>query len=168
MYENLFEPITVGPVTIPNRIVRSAHGTRMSGEALIAYHEARAAGGVGMTTLQATGVHRDAPNSIPLYSDDCIPVYRELSDRMRPHGMKVFQQLYHPGSATPPPFVAGQISASALPNPMMGLVPVEMTHSMIAEQVEAFASAVHLVGDVTGTNGLLPAIHGAAAVARSI
>lgn len=168
MYENLFEPITVGPVTIPNRIVRSAHGTRMSGEALIAYHEARAAGGVGMTTLQATGVHRDAPNSIPLYSDDCIPVYRELSDRMRPHGMKVFQQIYHPGSATPPPFVAGQISASALPNPMMGLVPVEMTHSMIAEQVEAFASAVHLVGDVTGTNGLLPAIHGAAAVARSI
>lgn len=141
MYENLFEPIVTGPVTIPNRVVRSAHGTRLYGEALIAYHEARAAGGVGMTTLQATGVHRDSPSSIPLYSDDCIPFYRELSDRMRPYGMKVFQQIYHPGSATPPAFVSGQISASAIPNPMMGVIPVEMTHSMIAEQVEAFAAA---------------------------
>ncbi|MFM7536594.1 MAG: hypothetical protein ACKO91_12490, partial [Acidimicrobiales bacterium] len=31
---------------------------------------------------------------------------------------------------------------------------------------EAGDRPVHLVGDVTGTNGILPAIHGAAAVAR--
>jgi 2,4-dienoyl-CoA reductase-like NADH-dependent reductase (Old Yellow Enzyme family)/thioredoxin reductase len=147
MYENLFEPIDVGPVTIPNRIVRSAHGTRLYGEALIAFHEARAAGGVGMTTLQATGVHRDSPGAIPLYSDDCIPFYRELSDRIRPHGMKLFQQIYHPGSATSPSSMAGQISASAIPNPMVGAVPVEMTKAMIAEQVEAFALAARRCRD---------------------
>ena len=35
-YPHLFEPIQVGSVTIPNRIVRSAHGTRLAGEHLIA------------------------------------------------------------------------------------------------------------------------------------
>lgn len=44
-YDNLFQPIQVGPVVISNRIVRSAHGTLLHGEVLIAYHEARARGG---------------------------------------------------------------------------------------------------------------------------
>ncbi len=42
----------------------------------------------------------------------------------------------------------------------------------LAEHLAARATAktpvLHLAGDVTGTNGLLPAIHGAAAVARAI
>ena len=36
-YDSLFEPLQVGPITLPNRIVRSPHGTGLSGEALIAY-----------------------------------------------------------------------------------------------------------------------------------
>src|SRR5262249_23756996 len=77
-YPHLSEPIEVAPITIKNRIVRSAHGTLLTGERLIGYHEARAAGGVGMSTLEATGVHRNAPSVLPLYSDDVIPMYREL------------------------------------------------------------------------------------------
>jgi 2,4-dienoyl-CoA reductase-like NADH-dependent reductase (Old Yellow Enzyme family) len=140
-YPHLFEPIDVGPITIPNRIVRTAHGTMLTGERLIAYHEARAAGGVGMSTLEATGVHANAPSVTPLYSDDVIPIYRELMARLRPHGMKMFQQIYHPGSATRPKKAATQISSSAIPNPMVGGIPVEMDHSMIAEMVDAFATA---------------------------
>lgn len=140
-YPHLFEPIAVGPITIPNRIVRSAHGTMLTGEQLIAYHEARAAGGVGMSTLEATGVHANAPSVTPLYSDDVIPRYRELTDRIRPYGMKLLQQIYHPGSATRPSKAATQLSSSAIPNPMVGGIPLEMTRSMIAEMVEAFAAA---------------------------
>jgi len=140
-YPHLFEPIDVGPITIPNRIVRTAHGTMLTGERLIAYHEARAAGGVGMSTLEATGVHANAPSVTPLYSDDVIPIYRELMARIRPHGMKMFQQIYHPGSATRPKKAATQVSSSAIPNPMVGGIPVEMDHSMIAEMVDAFAAA---------------------------
>ena len=83
-YPHLFEPIDVGPLTIPNRIVRTAHGTMLTGERLIAYHEARAAGGVGMSTLEATGVHTNAPSLTPLHSDEVIPLYRELMARIRP------------------------------------------------------------------------------------
>jgi serine O-acetyltransferase len=35
-YPHLFEPIDVGPLTIPNRIVRTAHGTMLTGERLTA------------------------------------------------------------------------------------------------------------------------------------
>ena len=75
-YPHLFEPIDVGPLTIPNRIVRTAHGTMLTGERLIAYHEARAAGGVGMSTLEATGVHANAPSLTPLHSDEVSPLDR--------------------------------------------------------------------------------------------
>jgi 2,4-dienoyl-CoA reductase-like NADH-dependent reductase (Old Yellow Enzyme family) len=140
-YPHLFEPIDVGSLTIPNRIVRTAHGTMLTGERLIAYHEARAAGGVGMSTLEATGVHANAPSITPLHSDDVIPLYRELMARIRPYGMKLLQQIYHPGSATRPKKAATQVSSSPIPNPMVGGIPVEMTRSMIAVMVEAFAAA---------------------------
>ncbi len=140
-YEHLFTPLQVGPLTLKNRIVRSAHGTLMTGERLIAYHEARAAGGVALSTLEATGVHADAPSLIPLHSDDCIPFYREISSRMRPYGMALLQQIYHPGSATRPKKAATQVSASAIPNPMVGGIPTAMSTAQIHEMVEAFGAA---------------------------
>lgn len=140
-YEHLFTPLEVGPLTLKNRIVRSAHGTHLAGESLIAYHEARARGGVALSTLEATGVHANAPSVLPLYSDAVIPFYRELSARMRPYGMAMFQQLYHPGSATRPKKAATQVSSSPIPNPMVGGIPTEMSIGDIAEMVEAFADA---------------------------
>lgn len=148
LYDNLFEPIDVGGVTIPNRIVRSAHGTLMVGDALIAYHEARARGGVGMSTLEATGVHKNAPGLIPLYSDDCIPFYEKLTKRIAPHGMKLFQQLYHAGGSFMGKGNLAEIwSPSEVPNPMAGVMPFEMTKDMIAEVVAAFASAARRCRD---------------------
>ena len=74
LYDNLFEPLTIGPTRLKNRIVRSPHGTGLAGEDLISYHEARAKGGVAMSTIQATGIHKSAPQGIPLHTDACKPV----------------------------------------------------------------------------------------------
>jgi 2,4-dienoyl-CoA reductase-like NADH-dependent reductase (Old Yellow Enzyme family)/thioredoxin reductase len=146
-YEHLFTPLDVGPLTLKNRIVRSAHGTLMTGERLISYHEARAAGGVALSTLEATGVHANAPSLIPLHSDACIGFYREIVDRMRPYGMALLQQIYHPGSATRPKKAATQVSASAIPNPMVGGIPFAMTTAEIHEMVEAFGAAARRCRD---------------------
>ncbi len=139
-YPNVFKPIQVGGVTIPNRICRSAHGTLLSGDAAIAYHEARAAGGVGMITLEATGVHRLVATQIPLWSDDVIPYYKEMSRRIHSHGTVLFQQIYHAGASYG---ARGQQNwgASEVPNFQQGVVPFAMTQAQIDEVVEAFAKA---------------------------
>ena len=89
-YETLFTPLNVGSVQIKNRVVRTAHGTGLVGEDLIAYHEARAKGGVALSFLQATGVHPTARTGLPIFEDSVIPFLASLADRMRPHGMRVF------------------------------------------------------------------------------
>lgn len=146
MYDNLFAPLRVGSVDISNRIVRTAHGTGLGGKDLIAYHEARARGGVALSILEIAGVH---PSSItpmlPAHSDRILPFYEELSATMHSHGMKVFQQLWHGGSAFPAP--PGQVSWSASPvvNPSVGIVPRPMTKVMIDDLVESFATAASRV-----------------------
>lgn len=140
-YHHLLQPLQIGSVTIRNRVARTAHGTGLVGEDLIAYHEARARGGVALSFLQATGVHPTARTGLPVFEDSVIPFLTEFTDRMRPHGMKVFHQLYHHGSAFPARPGAVHWSASAIPNPVVGVVPVPMTTGMIDEIVGAFASA---------------------------
>ena len=150
MYEQLFQPIDVGPITIPNRIVRSAHSTALPLKRLIAYHEARAVGGVGMSTLEATSVHLSSPamrSIIPLHDDAVIDFYKELSTALKPHGMKMLQQIYHPGSARAPGKGTTQISSSPIPNPIAGGIPIEMTTSMIEEMVQSFAAAARRCRD---------------------
>jgi len=141
-YQNLFEPIFVGGVKVPNRIVRSAHSTGLDGDALIAYHEARARGGVGLTTLEATGVHPSAPSALPLYSDAILPFDASLVRRIAPYGMKLMQQLWHAGAGYPEVVGLREAwSCSPIPNVMAGLVPLEMTKTMIDDVVASFASA---------------------------
>jgi 2,4-dienoyl-CoA reductase-like NADH-dependent reductase (Old Yellow Enzyme family) len=58
---HVLTPIRIGGCTIPNRVVRTAHATRIGGgvmsDDLIAYHERRARGGVGLTIIEILGVH---------------------------------------------------------------------------------------------------------------
>lgn len=51
----VFRPLTIGPVTLRNRVFVSAHTTNLGerhvvSDRLVAYHRARAAGGVGLTS----------------------------------------------------------------------------------------------------------------------
>ncbi len=147
-YDNLFQPIQVGPVTIPNRIVRSAHGTLLTGEPLIAYHEARARGGVGMSTLEATGVHPSTATPLPLYCDDILPFYEEIAKRVHRHGMKLFQQAYHMGAST---FAHGPLSralaAGEIPNPLVNVMPFAVTKTQIDDIVASFGAAARRIRD---------------------
>jgi 2,4-dienoyl-CoA reductase-like NADH-dependent reductase (Old Yellow Enzyme family) len=104
-FPSLFSPLTVGGVTLKNRIVSSGHDTVMAEdglvtERLIAYHEARAAGGAGLIVVQAAGVHESAryTSHVLMVSDDsCIRGYRRLAEAIHRYGCAVFGQLFHPG-----------------------------------------------------------------------
>jgi len=141
-YDALFEPLDIGPITIPNRVVRAPHSTGLSGDALIAYHETRGQNGVGLSTLEATSIHPSAPGALRMWDDSCMPFLDKLATTIRPTGMKMLLQAYHPGAGYAE--VAGMPehwSASPIPNPMAGVIPIAITKAMIDDVVEAFAAA---------------------------
>ena len=165
MYENVFQPLKVGGITLNNRIVRTAHSTGAgwvdTSDAFMAYHTERAKGGVALSILEIAGVHPSAPTHIPVYDDRVLGGYEKLMASIRPHGMKVFQQLWHGGSATGVnPLGGAPWSASDIPNPRTGVVPRPMTKGMIDEVVASFARAARRVKD-GGLDGIeIHAAHG--------
>ena len=94
----VYEPIKIKGVEVRNRISRSSHGTNLSNygqitDRLIEYHLARAKGGVGLTFLEAATVHPSSVLSLANMDDTVIDGYRRLMAAIRPHGMRVFQQI---------------------------------------------------------------------------
>jgi 2,4-dienoyl-CoA reductase-like NADH-dependent reductase (Old Yellow Enzyme family) len=140
----VYEPFQIGRVTIPNRIVRSAHGTALSHgymhDDLIAYHQARAKGGVGLSCIEMSAVHPSSvtPGGLISWDDSIIDGYRKLKRAVDPYGMVLFQQVAHSGHMYQG--VDGLLySSSATPNPITGAVPIPMSVDQIAELVESFA-----------------------------
>jgi 2,4-dienoyl-CoA reductase-like NADH-dependent reductase (Old Yellow Enzyme family)/thioredoxin reductase len=172
---HLFSPITIGSKRIKNRILSTGHDTLLPtnfvpNDALIAYQEARAAGGVGLIVVQVAGVHETARYNSHLLmatSDQCIPGYRRLADACHAHGATVFGQLFHPGREI---LETGEGTApvayapSAIPNQRFHILPRPMSTGMIAEIVEGYGAAARRLEaagldgvEIVGSHGYLPA-----------
>ena len=142
----VYEPLKIRGCVIPNRVSRSAHATGLSNfgvmsDRLIDYHVARAKGGVGLTILEAAAVHRSSVQSLANWDDSAIAGYQRLMAAIKPHGMRVFQQLVHTGHMYPlydrlPPW-----GVSTVPNPVGGIVANPMGQAEIDEVIAAFAAA---------------------------
>ncbi|MEQ8992130.1 MAG: FAD-dependent oxidoreductase [Pseudomonadales bacterium] len=164
MYEHVLSPIRVGGVEIPNRVVRTAHATgigagRMS-DALIEYHAARARGGVGLTIVEILSVHPTSPASLNAFDPTLPAGYQKLMAACAPHGMKVFQQIWHAGHHGTPLDGSPPWSASDVPSPMGGALPRPMSKAQIDEMVGAYADAVQLCRS-SGLDGVeIHASHG--------
>jgi 2,4-dienoyl-CoA reductase-like NADH-dependent reductase (Old Yellow Enzyme family)/thioredoxin reductase len=154
--DDVLSPIEINGLEIKNRVVRTAHGTNLGGgslsDDLIAYHEARAKGGVGLSMLEASGVHWSGPMTLNVWDDSIIPRYKLLMEKVRPHRMAMFSQLNHLGYDLGPP---GQRpwSASETVSPGMGVMAHAMTGDEISEVVGSFAQAARRAVE-GGLNGV--------------
>lgn len=142
----VYEPLKIKGVEIRNRISRSSHGTNLSDygritDRLIDYHVARAKGGVGLTFLEAATVHPSSVLSLANMDDTVIDGYRRLMAAIRPHGMRVFQQIWHGGHIYPVLDQSPPWGVSAVPNPATGIVPNPMGLAEIEEVIAYFAQA---------------------------
>ena len=80
-FRHLLSPISIGGLTLRNRIVLTGHGTGMGrdhrpDEQMIAYFERRAEGEVGLIMLGSQQVHPSSPGITGLlcnYDDAIIP-----------------------------------------------------------------------------------------------
>jgi len=102
----LLSPISIGPMRLKNRMVLSPMTTNYGNDdqtvsdRLIAFHEARAKGGVGLITVEVCTVdvkEKYQPQSLTLGADEYIEGHRRLTDRLHEYGAKVQPQITHPG-----------------------------------------------------------------------
>ncbi|MFI7006961.1 FAD-dependent oxidoreductase [Streptomyces sp. NPDC050145] len=174
-FPHLFSPLRIGPVTVRNRILSSGHDTVLVEDgavtdALVAYHEARAAGGAGLIVLQVSGVHPSAryTTHVLMATDDaCVPGYARLADAVHAHGTKIFGQLFHPGreileSADGSAPVAW--APSATPSERFHVMPRAMTGAEIEEVLDGYGQAARRLreagldgAEVVASHGYLPA-----------
>ncbi|GAA1518480.1 FAD-dependent oxidoreductase [Nocardioides humi] len=159
--ELVWQPLTIRNVTLRNRIVRSAHGTGfargMVTDTLKQYHLARARGGVALSFGEGGQVHWSSPGFLDLSSDAVIDGLADLASSVQAEGMKFFQQLMHGGPTLYAHDGSAPWAASAVTDPVLGIVPHPMTKAMIDEVVAGFAAAASRVQQA-GLDGV--EIHG--------
>lgn len=105
MNSKLFTPVTIGPLTLRNRTIRSAAfesmcpGNRPS-EMLYNYHTSVAAGGVGMTTVAYAAVTQSGLSfERQLWMrPEIVPELRHLADGIHREGAAASIQLGHCGN----------------------------------------------------------------------
>lgn len=107
MTSKIFTPVKIGPVSLRNRVIRSAAFENMAkgnspSEALFNYHVAVARGGVGMTTVAYAAVSRSGLSfdGQLWMREEIVPGLKKLTDAVHEQGAKASIQLGHCGNMT--------------------------------------------------------------------
>ncbi|MCU1359297.1 MAG: NADH:flavin oxidoreductase/NADH oxidase [Ilumatobacteraceae bacterium] len=147
-YRYLWSPLALGPVTVRNRIVFSAHLTNYARngrptEQHAAYYAARAAGGAGLIITEEHSTHpTDWPYEklIHGFHSDVIPGYRRITDAVHRHRTPIFAQLNHNGGQASSMFSRLPVWApSAVADPLFREVPKAVDQSEIDEIIAGYA-----------------------------
>jgi len=106
---DVLAPAKLGPVTLRNRIIKSATYEGLSRDnkvtdALIDFHVRHAAGGVGMTTVAYCAVAPDGRTDRKqiLWTEDALPGLRRLTEAVHAEGAAVSAQIGHAGPVANP------------------------------------------------------------------
>lgn len=173
-FATLLSPIRLGGTDIRNRIVSTGHHTHLAhmvpNDALIAYHEARARGGVGLIVTEVTGVHPTAlfSNDLLMATDDsCMDGFAKLAQAVHKHGATVFAQLFHPGRellASTSGLIPAAYAPSAVPNERFHIMPRAMPGDLIEEIIAGYGCAAGYLAqagydgvEIVASHGYLPA-----------
>jgi 2,4-dienoyl-CoA reductase-like NADH-dependent reductase (Old Yellow Enzyme family) len=99
-----FAPARLGPVTLRNRIIKSATFEGRTPDALVTddlieFHRELAAGGVGMTTVAYCAVAPEGRTDahVIYWRDEAMPGLRRLTDAVHAAGAAVSAQIGHAG-----------------------------------------------------------------------
>ena len=162
-FPHLSSPLRLRGCEVKNRMFFAPHGTSMVedgkvGEKLVAYHESRAAGGVGMIITEGMSPHPtfDDPKRYISASDSAvIPGFKELARRCHHHDTKVLAQLFHAGGSARASLDGSRrvvFAPSAIPHQRYGSTPVPASNDLVWEWVESYGQSASncAAGDLDG------------------
>jgi 2,4-dienoyl-CoA reductase (NADPH2) len=147
-YRYLFTPLRLGPVTVPNRIVFSAHLTNYATSGLpteqhAAYYAARAAGGAGLIITEEHSTHpTDWPYEklIHGFNPEVVRGYRRITEAVHAYDVPIFAQINHNGGQASGMYSRLPVWApSPVADPMFREVPKAVEPHEIREIVAGYA-----------------------------
>ena len=150
MKNKLFTPFSIGKLTIPNRIVRSATAEQMCDEkgfpkpTLKSLYRELALGGLGMLITGHAYIHptgKAHAEMMGIYSDELVAPLRELVDVVHQDGGLIAVQINHAGMRTHIGVVEQTIAPSAFDTPYLNNTAREMSIEEIEMLIDAFAQA---------------------------
>jgi len=151
-FKHLFEPIKIGAIILPNRVLMPAMHMGMAKDGFISdgfidFYEERAKAGPGPGLMIIGGCYTEkrgmgAPNFVGLDDDRFIPRLKELTDQIHRYDSRIAAQLYHGGRYSPGFLIGEQhVSASAGPSRFNREPAHELSIPEIKEVQENFARA---------------------------
>jgi len=150
MSNNLFAPIKIKNVILPNRIVMAPMATHFATyggfatKRLMDYYEKRAEGGAGLITVEAAAVSREGfgwVNNLAVYDDTFIDGLRNITDAIHKHGVMASLEIYHAGRRTRSNFINQQPVAPSTVSAYNCEMPRELMVVEIEELVYKFGQA---------------------------
>ncbi len=124
MMQHLFTPISIGNMTVKNRLMMSAMSINFGVDSqchvtdqLIEYFVERAKGGVGMMLVGGGSVHpggQELPDLPQMYEDSCIPSLKKMVAKIKPYNTRFGVQLMHGGRQS---YLPKKVAPSAIPAP---------------------------------------------------
>ena len=145
-YPLAFSPFTLKNLVLRNRMIRTSMGSGLPvgglvSDDLVAFHVARARGGVALTYLDPAKTHWSSPAYLDNLRDEIVAGLLRITDAVHEEDAAVFQQLMHGGPTNIPQDGTAPWGASALPDPGLGMLARPMTRWMIDEVIEGFVTA---------------------------
>jgi 2,4-dienoyl-CoA reductase (NADPH2) len=148
-FRYLWTALSLGPATVRNRIVFSAHLTNYAREGRpteqhAAYYAARAAGGAGLIITEEHSTHpTDWPYEklIHGFHRDVIPGYLRITESVHRHRVPIFAQINHNGGQASSMYTRLPVWApSPLADPLFREVPKAVSTAEIGEIVAGYAT----------------------------
>lgn len=156
-FTHLFQPIAIGTLNLPNRLVMAPMVTNYATEdgqvtdRLVEYLATRARGGVGLIIVEASYVRSDGRgfvNQLGIHRDDLVPGLRSLVEAVHAEGAKIAIQLFHAGRQTTSTVTGIQpIAPSPIPDPSTKQLPREMSVAEIQQMEADFVAAARRARD---------------------
>ena len=150
-FEAMFQPSQIGPMTVANRFVMSPMGNNFANtdgtmsERSASYYGARAKGGFGLITFEATVVYKEAkggPRKPCLYDDSTVSSFQAAIAACHQAGAKVSIQLQHAGPEGNTKITGYPLkAASAIPASCGRETPEAITKEELYRLIECYGDA---------------------------
>lgn len=151
-YKNIFSPINIGQMRLPNRLVIPPMGTNYAREdghltdQFYDYWQERAKGGWGLLIVEVTAVDplgKAIPRQPGIWNDEYINGFKHLTSIVHEHETKIAVQLHHAGRQTYSDNIGGKqpVSSSSIPCPSCQVPPHKLSTAEVYEIIEKFGDA---------------------------